>query len=261
MTQQFITYKNCSIAFSSTGKGSAVVLLHGFLESSLMWKNIIPKLSKRNRVICIDLLGHGKSDCLGYIHSMEEMAEVVKFILKHLKIRRVTLIGHSMGGYVALAFAEKYSKNVKGICLMNSTSQADDDERKKLRLRAIEMAQTNYNSLVSMSITNLFAQNTRKQFLNEIECVKKEALKTAVQGYIACSEGMRLRPNREHILASEAFNKLLIIGKNDPVLNSEVIVEEATHTNTHFAEFSGGHMSHIENLTELLMVLSSFTRN
>lgn len=255
-----ITYKNIQISFSDEGKGSAVVLLHGFLENSLMWKEIVLEISKKNRVISIDLLGHGKTDCLGYVHSMDEMASMVKFVLKSLRIRRITLIGHSMGGYVALAFAERYPKNVKGICLLNSTAQADNNERKKLRLRAIKMAHTNYRNLVSMSIANLFAVATREEFLHEIELVKKDALKTSVQGYIACAEGMRLRPNREHVLASELFKKIIITGKKDPLLAYSSVVEEAKRTNTKLIEFSNGHMSHIENSNELIDVLKDFLK-
>lgn len=259
--QKLIQYKNIKIAFSSEGKGSAVILLHGFLENSSMWKAISLELSKRNRVICIDLLGHGNSDCLGYVHTMEEMATAVKFVLKHLRIRRATFIGHSMGGYVALAFAEKYANNVKRLCLLNSTAQADSKERKKLRLRAIQLAQSNYKALVSMSIANLFAQNTNAHFLEAIENCKKEALKTLPQGYIACSEGMRLRPNREHVLASEAYQTLIIVGRNDPILEYNSILDEAKRTNTELVEFSNGHMSHIENYTELINTLKKFLRN
>ncbi len=256
--QNFIIYKNIKIGFSSEGKGSAVVLLHGFLENSTMWNDVKAELSKKNRVITIDLLGHGNSDCLGYIHTMEENAEVIKSVLKHLKIRRVSLVGHSMGGYVALAFAEKYPENVRKICLMNSTSQEDDDERKKLRLRAIEMAKTNYESLVKMSVGNLFARDVYKLYADEISQAKSEALKTSVQAYIACCEGMILRPNREYILTSSDYEKLIIIGKNDPVLSSQKSIEEAKRTNTNFVEFSNGHMSHIENKDKLILTLKKF---
>lgn len=253
-----ICYKNIEVSFSSEGKGQAIVFLHGFLENSLMWNDIKGEFTKQNRVICIDLLGHGKTDCLGYVHTMEEMAEVVKSVLNHLKIRRVTLVGHSMGGYVALAFAEKYLKNVKRLCLLNSTSKPDDEERKKNRLRAIKMAQANYKNLVTMSIANLFASQTRVTFSSEIERCKTEALKTSVQAYVACAEGMRLRPNREQILTSEEFKKLIIVGKKDLVLPYQNIFEKAKKTNTPIIEFSNGHMSHIENKQELIEVLKKF---
>ncbi len=125
-----LQYKHINIHYTDKGKGTAIVLLHGFLENSTMWKPFISRLSKKNRVITIDLLGHGKTECLGYVHTMEDMAEAVKAVLSKLRLRRVVVIGHSMGGYVALAFVEKYSNNVKGLCLMNSTATADSEEKK-----------------------------------------------------------------------------------------------------------------------------------
>ena len=79
--QKSITFKNAKISFSDSGKGSAVVLIHGFLENSTMWDKIVPELSKRNRIITIDLLGHGKTDCLGYVNSMELLAIPWNFML------------------------------------------------------------------------------------------------------------------------------------------------------------------------------------
>ena len=107
-----LDYKNAAIFYTDSGKGPAVVLIHGFLENTTMWNVIAPELSKRNRVITIDLLGHGKSDCMGYTHSMELFAETINAVLKQLRIRKCTLIGHSLGGYVALAFAENNAKKI-----------------------------------------------------------------------------------------------------------------------------------------------------
>jgi pimeloyl-ACP methyl ester carboxylesterase len=108
-----IIYKNTAVSYSDIGKGSTVVLLHGFLENKTMWKDLVPNLSKKNRVLSIDLLGHGETESLGYVHSMEENAEIVKAVLSHLKIRKAVIIGHSMGGYVALAFAEMFPTYIK----------------------------------------------------------------------------------------------------------------------------------------------------
>jgi len=118
----FFNYKNIQIRYTSTGKGRVVVLLHGFLENLNMWDTIVPKLAKKNRVITIDLLGYGKSENLGYIHTMEDQAQLVKAVLKHLRLRKYILIGHSMGGYISLAFAELFPHSLKGLCLLNSTS-------------------------------------------------------------------------------------------------------------------------------------------
>jgi len=259
--QKLIRYKNATISFSDIGKGTAVILLHGFLENSTMWDNIIPNLAQRNRVIAIDLLGHGKSDCLGYVHSMDLFAEIVEAVLKHLRIRKCILVGHSLGGYVALAFAEKNTTKVKGLCLMNSTSNADDDERKKLRARANKMIQTNFQSMVRMSFINLFGPKSKSIHKLEIEAALSEALKTPIQGYIAAQEGMRIRPNRNHVLQRNTFNKLIIIGEKDPVLDFKIVLKEAEETNSETAIFPNGHMSHIENTQYLNLKLKSFLKN
>lgn len=254
----YLEHKGARIFYEVEGTGNAIVLIHGFLENSTMWKSIIPSLSERNKVISIDLLGHGKSDCLGYVHSMELFSETVEAVLKHLKIRKYTLIGHSLGGYVALAFADKNPAKVKGLCLLNSTSNEDSEERKDIRTRANKMVQTNFESMVKISISNLFYQENVALFTSEIEILKKEALTTSLQGYMAAQEGMKMRQNRNHVLTNSHFKKLLIIGEKDPVLEAKVSIEEAKKTNTDFVVFSGGHMSYIENKLELINTLKRF---
>ena len=261
MMQNFITFKNTKVSFSDIGKGTAIVLLHGFLENATMWDKITPELSKRNRVITVDLLGHGNSDCLGYVHSMDLFAETIEAVLKQLRIRKCILIGHSLGGYVALAFADKNPQKIKGLCLMNSTSIEDDEERKTLRARANKMVQNNFTNMVRMSFTNLFSEQSRTTFKDEMKLALSEALKTPVQGYIAGQEGMRIRPNRSKVLSENNFKKLIIIGEKDPVLDVEASIEEAKNTNSEFVVFPDGHMSHIENKELLISTLKSFVKS
>ncbi|WP_397444737.1 alpha/beta fold hydrolase [Polaribacter sp. R77954] len=256
--QKSITFKNANISFSDVGKGGVVVLIHGFLENSTMWDKIVPELCKRNRVIAIDLLGHGKSDCLGYIHTMDLFSETIEAVLKHLRLQKYILVGHSLGGYVALAFAQKNANKIKGLCLMNSTSNEDDEERKTLRLRAKTMVQKNFTNMVRMSFANLFGPNSKHKHQDEIDLALQEALKTPIQGYIAANEGMRIRPNRNYVLAGNDFKKLIIVGKNDPVLDYKMSLEEVKKTNSEMVIFSNGHMSHIENTEELIVVLKQF---
>jgi len=253
-----LKYKNINIHYTDQGKGTAVVLLHGFLENSTMWNPFISKLTKRNRIITIDLLGHGKTECLGYIHSMEEMAEVVKAVLSKLRLRRIVLIGHSMGGYVALAFTEKYSKNIKGLCLMNSTAIADSKEKKINRDRGIIAVKQNHKSFIRISISNLFRPKNRTIFKEEIEKVKEEALKIPVQGIVAALEGMKARKNRTQILKSKLFNKMMIIGTHDPVLDQESLKMQTKDTDVKIVQFPDGHMSHIENKEVFLREIVHF---
>ncbi len=253
-----ILYKNTKISYSDTGKGNAVVLLHGFLENQTMWQDLVPELSKKHRIITIDLLGHGETECLGYVHSMEDNAEIVQAVLSKLRIRKAVFVGHSMGGYVALAFAELYPENVRGLVLMNSTSKADSDERKANRDRAIKAVKKDYTTFIRLSIGNLFSPNNRERLIDEIEKVKIEALKTPLQGVVASLEGMKIRNDREVLLHLTPYPKMLILGKNDPVLIYEDSLDQIEGTAVKLVTFPDGHMSHIENRDALKAVLLAF---
>jgi len=253
-----IFYKNTKISYSDTGKGGAIVLLHGFLENKKMWQDLAPELSKKYRVVTIDLLGHGESDCLGYVHSMEDNADAVQTVLSELRIRKAIFVGHSMGGYVALAFAELYPANVKGLVLLNSTSKADSEERKKNRDRAIKAVKKDYIGFIRLSIANLFSPDNREKFTAEIENVKLEALKTPLQGIVASLEGMKIRKDREVLLHLTPYPKMLILGKKDPVLVFPESLEQIEGTDVKIVTFPDGHMSAIENQEELKEVLLAF---
>ena len=260
MNYKHTHYKNTKIFYTDAGKGTTVVLLHGFLENSTMWNYLAPVLAKKNRVVCIDLLGHGQTECLGYVHSMEDMADAVHKVLSELKIRKAVFVGHSMGGYVALAFAELYPETMKGLVLLNSTSRADSDERIANRTRAIKAVKQNYVTAVRMSIANLFSEENREKLIEQIEWVREEALQTPLQGIIAAQEGMKLRKDREVLLHFAPYPIMLILGKKDPVLIYEENLEQIEGTNVQLITFNDGHMSHLENQAELEKVLVGFLK-
>ncbi len=253
-----LRFKNTSISYTDTGKGTAIVLLHGFLENQKIWTNYIDKLAQKNRVITIDLLGHGQTDCLGYVHSMEDNADAVHAVLSELRIRKAALVGHSMGGYVSLAFAELYPDFVKGLVLLNSTSQADSEERKANRDRAIKAVKQSFANFISLSISNLFSEENRIRLKDEIEHTKKEALKTPLQGIVASLEGMKIRMDREVLLHLTPYPKMLILGEKDPVLQYQDTKKQIEDTKVQLVTFADGHMSHIENQDELTAVLLNF---
>ena len=253
-----LNYKNSSIHYSITGKGPTVVLLHGFLENINMWNELIPELSESNQVISIDLLGHGKTDCIGYVHTMEDMADAVFAVLKHHVIEHAHVIGHSMGGYVALAMVEKQPQLFKGLCLMNSTFESDNEELKELRTRANKMIKTNFENMVRLSFANLFAPESRVKFKKEYNEALQLALKTSVQGYIAAQEGMKLRPNRFEPFKNLKSKKLIIIGIKDSVVDGKKLIYQIEGTTIDYVKFSEGHMSHIENKSELSYIIKQF---
>lgn len=258
--QKITSYKGADIHYVDKGKGAAVVLLHGFLENLTMWDFFLEKLSQKYRVFAIDLLGHGKSENIGYIHTMEEQADMVYSVLHENRIRKATFVGHSMGGYVALALAEFYPDMIKKMVLLNSTSQPDSIDRKRNRERAIVAVKQNYQIFVQMAIGNLFSESNKLRLQNQIEAVKQQALQTSLQGIIAALEGMKIRKSREVLLHFAPFQTLLVLGKDDPVLDYNQAAEQIEGTQNQLVTLDGGHMSYLENTEELLQVLLNYLK-
>jgi len=250
--QKFIPYKNIQIAFTAQGKGEAIVLLHGFLENSTMWENVIPTLEKNYQVITIDLLGHGNTERLGYIHTMEEMAQTVSYVLDHLQIEKPSILGHSMGGYVALAFAELFPTKIQKLLLLNSTPLADSPERVDNRNRAIRLVKQNKDAFISMAITNLFGKESREQLREKINTLIKEAQQLPTENIVAAMEGLKTRKDRTHILKNFTGEKIFLAGEEDEIVPLESLQQLAKETNTQLKTFRGGHMTHLEANEELL---------
>ncbi len=253
-----LAYKGIKINYNVTGKGAPLVFLHGFLENATMWEETVHHFSKDYNCISIDLLGHGDTECLGYIHTMEDMAMAVKAVLEYLKISKATVIGHSMGGYVTLACIDLFPGLVTGLVLLNSTSLPDSDERKLNRTRAINVVKKNPNAFTSMAIANLFAEENRSRFIKEIDQIKNEASKTPLQGIISALEGMKIRKDRSKVLSHFKGAKIIFSGKKDPVLPYSQNIKEAAQSKTNLISFDWGHMSYIENKEEFLLELQKF---
>ncbi|MFM7022496.1 MAG: alpha/beta fold hydrolase [Flavobacteriales bacterium] len=255
-----IQFKNISIHFKKQGKGKTnVVLLHGFLESLEIWKDYSKELAKSHTVISIDLLGHGQSQCLAYVHQMEEMAEAVDAVLRELDVRKAVFVGHSLGGYVALAYAECYVHKVKGLCLFNSNAAADSATKKQDRLRAIEVVKKSHELFIKMAIPNLFYHP--EPYKKQIAQTLKIALKTPKQGIIAAISGMRQRMNREVVVRFAPYPVFYVIGKHDTVVPYEMALSQAKLAKDHsyYLSENGGHMCFFED-EEALAKLEEFIR-
>jgi pimeloyl-ACP methyl ester carboxylesterase len=254
-----ILFKNINISFTDSGKGKAIVFLHGFLEDKSIWNEFSNQLSDKYRVITIDLLGHGKSECLSYVHTMEEMAEAVSFILKKLKVRKFFLVGHSLGGYVSMAIAEQYPDNIKGLCMFHSSARGDSKEKQKDRDRAIKVVKQNKNLFINEAIPNLF-YTKNYPYQEEIDAVKKIALATSLQGIVAALEGMKIRMDREIILNFAPYPVLYIIGKNDAILPYETLIEQANlpKHGAYLLLEEAGHMGFMESKVKSLHALNLF---
>lgn len=220
-------FKYENITFSDSGKGRVVVLLHGFLGSHAIWKSTVNNLAKSYRVIAIDLPGHGNSPCFGYAHSMELMAKCVKAVLDSLKLKKYVIVGHSMGGYVGLAFADLFPDNLRGLCLFHSTAYADSEEKKQDRLRAIKLVKASKTVYTKNTIRNLFASKNLKYLKDEITFAAEIAKQTSKQGIVAALHGMRDRPGRDIILGLVEYPIMMVIGELDNVLPHEQLLEQS----------------------------------
>jgi len=235
-----------------TGEGPPLVLLHGFLERSTIWFRLIPEWSKQRKVIAIDLPGHGKSGCLAETHTMELMAEVVVSLLKDISIESASFVGHSMGGYVLLAIAERYHALVDQLYLLNSTTRADSPERLENRTRALQVISENKKLFIQTAINTLFTQQAREQFPSEIATLKEQAFTFSVAGIAAMIRGMMERKDRTTVLRQFRRKKHIICGDADPIVPFSESKMIAYETNSELKILNGGHMSWLENSYEML---------
>ncbi|MFH0756484.1 MAG: alpha/beta hydrolase [Bacteroidota bacterium] len=223
MALKEVTYKGTGIVYSDRGEGPCMVLLHGYLESGEIWKDITPGLTGRYRVICVDLPGHGQSGTWGKIHTMDDLAGAVKAVLDTEKIPRTVLLGHSMGGYVTMAFAELYPDRLRGYCLFHSTCFADTREKKANREREISLILCRRKrQIVNVNIPKAFANDNVGRLKDKVLLARQIALHTPDRGIIAILNGMMQRPDRTHVLKDPSLPVLLIGGMKDNYIPVEV---------------------------------------
>lgn len=219
---KYTTFRKARIRYSDEGKGRAVVLLHGFPENLEIWKEFSAKLSKSFRVIAIDLPGLGESENIGYVHTMDLMAKCVHAIMQQLDLRRYVIVGHSMGGYVGLAFAELFPENLRGLCLFHSSAVADSDEKKLDRDKASETAKKHTAQFLKVFAANLFADEDDPS----IKKLQQLTTDTSARGTVAALQGMKMRPSREIVLKFAQYPVLFIMGKKDKLMNWEKILPQ-----------------------------------
>ncbi len=216
MNKKSILYQNKEVCYRRQGKGKTLVLLHGFLESMDIWNHFTERLSMKYEVLLIDLPGHGNSEMQAESHSMELMAEVVNAVLEHLKIEHCTMIGHSMGGYVTLAFAEQYGAKLNGLGIFHSHAFADSTEGKINRGRAIQIVKEQHKDFISAFIPDLFTPKNKERYAKEIKLMQETSRKMSKEAVIAALEGMRHRTDKQKLLKKLDIPVLFIIGKQDP---------------------------------------------
>jgi len=251
---QYLQFEDYNLRYRDKGKGNTVILLHGYLESLETFETFANDLSRLARVITLDLPGHGLSELKKDTCSVEDMAEAVNDLAKHLKLDKINLFGHSMGGYVALAYADKYVDKLESFCLFHSTPNADTEEKKVNRLREIDLIRQGKKELIcKTNIPNTFSNKNQGKFAHEIERITQIALKTPEKGIIAALEAMMNRSDRNHVLKALDMPKVSIIGKKDNFIPMSVAGKIAQENElTPFILQTSGHMGFIEQRQECL---------
>lgn len=256
-----ILFKETELVYSDHGKGQCIVLLHGYLEHGEIWQPFMDQFQGNYRFIVPDLPGHGDSGSWGRVHSMDELATALMAILVAEGIDKVFLAGHSMGGYVCMAFADLFPNKLRGYALVHSTPFADTEEKRENRDREISLLLCGKKrQIVLVNIPKAFATDNLDRMSLQIESLKQMALSCPDDGTIALLRGMKERPDRTAILQNPNLPLLLIGGMKDNYLPVEVfdtLVSLAPHAGVLRLEESG-HMGFLEQPEKLVNAFVDF---
>lgn len=237
------------------------MLIHGFGEDSRIWDDMVQKLSSSYRMIVPDLPGSGRSGELKTGVSMESLASSVHSVADHAKLDRFAMIGHSMGGYVALAFAEQWPERLSKLGLFHSTAFADDEEKKASRFKNAEFIRKHGAAkFLAQSVPKLFSAASardKKPAIDEIIGRYSDFSPAALVDYTLA---MRERPDRTEVLKHFTRPVLFIFGEEDTAVPLEQGLKQSS-----IPEFSyiyiaarSGHMGMIEEPEFCLKALNDF---
>jgi len=217
---QKINYYNHQIAYDLKGNGTTtLIFLHGFGENQKMWANYLP-FFKAYQTLTIDLPGSGDSEVMEV--SIARMAKLVNAVLLAESIKKCVFIGHSMGGYVALAFAKLYPEKLLGYCLFHSQPFADTAEKKEDRNKAIKFIQEyGHGKYFKGLVPKLFAPDFIKNNENILTEIVDAGSKMTSKGVIYQLQAMRDRPDNQMVLVNSKVPVCFIIGKEDVAIPAE----------------------------------------
>jgi pimeloyl-ACP methyl ester carboxylesterase len=261
--EKLFEYITGKIHYYDQGRGDAIVLLHGYLETSEVWNCFAKKFSEKFRIISVDLPGHGKSDNYGEVLTMEFIATLIKNLLESLNIKKVFLIGHSLGGYITLAFTELYPDMLSGYCLFHSQPFSDSPETLEKRKREIYLVKEgNKDLMIADNISRMFATSNLQKFSDAFKKLKGAALSIKGEGIIAVLKGMIARPSRLSVMESGKVPCLWILGSMDNYINCEQIqtkVKLPANAKVVILKESG-HIGFVEEEEKSVEIITEFVR-
>ena len=262
MTEKFIMAGSTPLHLCDSEQGEkCIVLLHGYLESMLVWEDFIPLLYKQARVVTLDLPGHGISVVTGECHTMEYLADVVAEAMTTLGVERFTVVGHSMGGYVALALAEHHADRLEGVVLLSSTPNPDTEEKRENRRREISLVKSGKKDMLArVAPAAGFAESNRKRLKDYIDDLAEQVHVTEDEGIVALLNGMIERKDQNQMLQTSAVRQLFILGRKDGYIVPEVAEQMvANHPQAEVVWLDeSGHMGFIEEPERTAEALLNF---
>lgn len=222
-----IVFQNKQLAYTiynAAAKGTPLVLLHGFGEDSRIWQHFIQDFPMP--VITPDIGGLGSSEPLA-TYSIDNMADSVLALVQHLQYEKIILIGHSLGGYVGLAFAERHPAYLAGLGLFHSHPFADAPEKQEHRRKVADFILRNGSKVfVEELIPKLFHPDYLAQAGDLLKTLIERGATFAPESLAGCSVAMAERPDRAAVLEQIACPVLFIIGRDDTAVTWQQSTEQ-----------------------------------
>lgn len=214
--QKTIIFRGESVEYEVRGNGLPVMLVHGFTEDRRIWDPLLAGMEDKYCWILPDLPGSGRSDFNASLLQLKDFAELLNVISEQEKIAEFVLIGHSMGGYISLAFAEKYPEKIRALGLFHSSSYPDSAEKKESRDKNIRFIQKNGGTLfVGQSIPGLFSDQFKAEYPEEIRKLVDRYANFSPDSLVLYLNAMRNRPATTGVLYSITKPVLFIMGEED----------------------------------------------
>jgi len=194
------------------GSGPPLVLIHGFGLDRSIWREMVFEYMPDQHVILPDVRGHGESDAPSRPYLMEELADDLAGLLSILHIDKAIVCGHSMGGYISLAFADLYPQRLLGLGLITTNAKADSDAKRKSRYRLIEQVRSHGSGELAKSLAPRLSQN-------ETVIKRTHALieSTSPVGIMGTAHAMAERPDRMVLVQKLVLPTLVAAGEEDQI--------------------------------------------
>ena len=237
------TFNPIELDFEESGQGFPIILLHGFPLDRSIWYPVLPLLTPHLRVILPDLRGFGKSPIGDEPSTMRLMAEDLAVLLRKLKIEKCLLAGHSMGGYISLAFANAYPKKLAGLGLVATQAVDDNPEKRQVRFKTIESVKKHGASTLAKDLPAILT--THPELTQPISTIITAA---RPEGIINALKGMADRPDFTEILPEISVPTVIIYGQKDTIVPRErvEVMAKLIQRNWVVEVPGGGHMPMME---------------